>query len=212
MLDECMVLEASGQMTGRLTRSVCSRGTLDHKRVGTWKHGTIICCRIRDTLHCIPRRHRQPAAAAPVCGTVHCWVPLPTMEKKLLFVVQGWVYAEEQLLGPAAPVAPQLVKLNGELKLYSGVPTLQKLAHALVCGRATQVQAARGPRTRLDWYLQASVMLRGRQGLAPVQTLQAMHTLTLLNISGLAKNQTASRRMHLSAAQVLAQAQAMWLG
>ena len=74
-------------------------------------------------------------------------------------------------------MAPQLVKLNGELKLYSGVPTLQKLAHALVCGRATQVQAARGPRTRLDWYLQASVMLRGRQGLAPVQTLQAMHTL-----------------------------------
>ena len=54
------------------------------------------------------------------------------MEKKLLLVVQGWLYVEEQFRGPAAPVAPQFVNVNGELKAYSGGgPTLQKVAHAL---------------------------------------------------------------------------------
>ena len=39
-------------------------------------------------------------------------------------MVQGWAYVEEQFWGPAAPVAPQLVNINGELKANSGVPAL----------------------------------------------------------------------------------------
>ena len=60
------------------------------------------------------------------------------MENRLLSVVQGWLYVEEQLCGPTAPAAPQFVNVKGEQKAYSGGPALQKLAHALICGRATQ--------------------------------------------------------------------------
>ena len=36
-------------------------------------------------------------------------------------MVQGWVYTEEQLCGPAAPAAPQFVNVKGELKMYSAL-------------------------------------------------------------------------------------------
>ena len=59
------------------------------------------------------------------------------MEKKQLLVVQGWVYAEEQLCGPAAPAVPQFVNVKGELKVYSGIPAGQSfLCTDLMAGYA----------------------------------------------------------------------------